>query len=167
MCSLFVHSLTVAIPSFMSTAFRIAVLIDRFDDITQKALRAQVLIVSPSPLTMAIDVAKATLRGSHAIQVDVGRLLGGMRLLVERVGKLAAHKAKGDLASVEAAIALIQRRSQRIEAMEFDEAEPEEAPDLLRLARCGAQQNRPPAAEDNGPFPHARGGAAGPQKAAS
>ena len=102
-----------------------------------------------------------------AMQGDFGRLLGHLRLLVERVGKLAAHfrQADGDLAPLGASSACIQPRSARLEIMELDEAEPEGATDLLRLARRGAQQNRQPAAEENRLFPHVKG-AAGPWKAA-
>ncbi len=98
-----------------------------------------------------------------AIQVDFGRLLGDIRLLVERVGQLAKHlrQAEDDLAPLGASSARIHYRSARILIMELDEVEPEEAPDLLRLARRGAQQNRQASAEENGPFQHAQGGARG------
>ncbi len=102
-----------------------------------------------------------------AMQVDFGRLLGDLRLLVERLGKLAAHfrQAEGDLAPVGALSACIRPRSARLKIMEFDEAEPEGATDLLQLARREAQQNRRPTAEESKPFPHAQG-APGPRKAA-
>ena len=96
-----------------------------------------------------------------AMQVDFSRLLGDLRLLVERLGKLAAHfrQAEGDLC------ACIRPRSARLKIMEFDEAEPEGATEPLQLARREAQQNRQPTAEESKPFPHAQG-APGPRKAA-
>ena len=102
-----------------------------------------------------------------AMQVDFGRLLA-TRLLVERVGKLAGHfrQAEGDLAPLGASSARIHDRSARIDIMEIDEAEPEVAADQLRLARRVASRIGQPAAEENKPFPHAQGGAAGPRKAA-
>ena len=71
-----------------------------------------------------------------AMQVDFGRLLGDLRLLVERLGKLAAHfrQAEGDLAPLGASSAYTGDRSARIEIMEIDEAEPE-----VRPTSCGSR----------------------------
>ena len=105
---------------------------------------------------------------ARAIQVDVGRLLDYVRLRVERAGKLAAHfrQAEGDLAPLGAAGARIQYRYAHIVVTELDEAEPGEAPDLLRPVRRAAQQNWQPPSEASGTFPYARGGVASSRKAA-
>ncbi len=60
-------------------------LVEHFDDVVQKAHRARVVIVSPTLLAMAINVAQAILRDARmrdeaqAIQAEVGRLLNDVR----------------------------------------------------------------------------------------
>jgi DNA recombination protein RmuC len=118
-------------------------LVEHFDDVVQKAHRARVVIVSPTLMMMAINVAQAILRDARmqdeaqAIQAEVGKLVNDVRMLVERAGKLETHfrQAQEDLAGVGAASARIARRGERIESMDFSrEGEPAPA-DLLRLAR--------------------------------
>ena len=56
-------------------------LVEHFDDVVQKAHRARVVIVSPSLMMMAIQVAQAILRDARMrdeaqqIQAEVGKLL--------------------------------------------------------------------------------------------
>ena len=75
-------------------------LVEHFDDVVQKAHRARVVIVSPTLMVMAINVAQAILRDARmrdeaqAIQAEVGRLLNDVRLIVERAGKLETHFAQ-------------------------------------------------------------------------
>jgi DNA recombination protein RmuC len=117
-------------------------LVEHFDDVVQKAHRARIVIVSPTLLMMAINVAQAILRDARmqeeaqAIQAEVGKLANDVRLLVERAGKLETHfrQAQEDLAGIGAATARIARRGERIESMDFSR-EAEAAPDFLRLAR--------------------------------
>ena len=72
-------------------------LVERFDDVVQKAHRARVVIVSPTLMMMAISVAQAILRDARmrdeaqAIQTEVGRLVNDVRMLTERAAKLETH----------------------------------------------------------------------------
>jgi DNA recombination protein RmuC len=118
-------------------------LVEHFDDVVQKAHRARVVIVSPTLMMMAINVAQAILRDARmqdeaqAIQAEVGKLVNDVRMLVERAGKLETHfrQAQEDLAGVGAASARIARRGERIESMDFSREGEPVPPDLLRLAR--------------------------------
>src|SRR5271157_224092 len=118
-------------------------LVEHFDDAVQKAHRARVVIVSPTLMMMAINVAQAILRDARmrdqaqAIQAEVGKLLNDVRLIVERAAKLETHfrQAQEDLAGVGHASARIARRAERIEAMDFSREGEAQAPDLIRLAR--------------------------------
>ena len=75
-------------------------LVEHFDDVVQKAHRARVVIVSPSLMMMAIQVAQAMLRDAaharqaHAIQAEVGKLLDDARRLAERVASWTAISAR-------------------------------------------------------------------------
>jgi DNA recombination protein RmuC len=119
-------------------------LVEHFDDVVQKAHRARVVIVSPTLMMMAINVAQAILRDARmrdeaqAIQAEVGRLVNDVRLIVERANKLETHfaQAQDDLNGVGAAALRIARRAERIEAMDFSrEAEAGGGPDLVGVAR--------------------------------
>jgi len=121
-------------------------LVEHFDDAVQKAHRARVVIVSPTLMMMAINVAQAVLRDArmrdeaHEIQAEVGKLLNDVRLIVERAAKLETHfaQAQDDLNGVGAASLRIARRGERIAAMDFSrdsDALPAAAPDLLSFAR--------------------------------
>jgi DNA recombination protein RmuC len=118
-------------------------LVEHFDDVVQKAHRARVVIVSPTLMMMAINVAQAILRDARmrdeaqAIQAEVGKLLNDVRLIVERAGKLETHfrQAQDDLNGIGAVSLRIGRRAERIEAMDFEKAEVNDAPDLLSLER--------------------------------
>ena len=118
-------------------------LVERFDDVVQKAHRARVVIVSPTLMMMAISVSQAILRDARmrdeaqAIQTEVGRLVNDVRMLTERAAKLETHfrQAQEDLSGIGAASARIARRGERIESMDFArEGETEEAPKLARGA---------------------------------
>ncbi len=119
-------------------------LVDGFDDLVQKAHRARVVIVSPTLMMMAISVAQAILRDARMrdeaqqIQSEVGKLVNDVRLLTERAAKLETHfrQAQEDLNGIGAASLRIVRRAERIDAIDFAEAQPSGAqPDLLRVAR--------------------------------
>ncbi len=118
-------------------------LVEHFDDAMQKAHRARVVIVSPTLMMMAINVAQAILRDARmqdeaqAIQAEVGKLVNDVRMLVERASKLETHfrQAQEDLAGVGAASQRIARRGERIESMDFSREGEAEPPDLMRLAR--------------------------------
>jgi DNA recombination protein RmuC len=120
-------------------------LVEHFDDLTQKAHRARVVIVSPTLMMMAISVAQSILRDArmrdeaHEIQAEVGKLMKDVRLLAERAGKLETHfrQAQDDLAGVGLASARVTRRGERIEAMDFSRDENAPPASVLRLARGG------------------------------
>ena len=111
-------------------------LVEHFDELVQKAHRARVVIVSPTLMMMAINVAQAILRDArmrdeaHEIQAEVGKLLNDVRLIVERAGKLETHfrQAQEDLAGIGAASVRIARRGERIEAMDFADGDGPTAP---------------------------------------
>lgn len=100
---------------------------EHFEDVVQRAHKARVLIVSPSLLTMAVQVMQAIVRDArmreqaHQIQAEVGRLLDDVRRLRERVGKLDIHfrQAQEDVGQVTISADKVMKRSERIGAMEF------------------------------------------------
>ena len=103
---------------------------EHFEDVVQKAHRARVLVVSPSLLTMAIQVMQAIVRDArmreqaHVIQAEVTRLIEDVRRLRDRVGKLDTHfrQVGEDVSGVVTSADKILKRGERIEAMEFETA---------------------------------------------
>src|SRR5688572_1049452 len=110
---------------------------EKFDDVVQRAARARVMIVSPSILMLSIQVMQALLRDvrmreeAHKIQKEVRELLLDVNRMDERVRKLQAHfhQANTDIGDILVSSGKVVRRGERIEAMDFDEREPQ-----LRLA---------------------------------
>lgn len=110
-------------------------LMEHFDDLVQKAHRARVLVVSPSLLTMAIQVMQAIVRDSqmreaaHLIQDEVRRLLDDVGRLRDRVLKLETHfrQANEDVQQIMVSADKVVKRGDKIEAMDFGEA-PEAIP---------------------------------------
>ena len=106
-------------------------LVEHFDDVLQRAHRARVVIVSPSLLMMAIQVAQSILRDAavrdsvRAIQGEIGKLLLDARRLTERAAKLEAHfrAAQEDLGEAMISAEKVTRRAQRIDAMDFEAPE--------------------------------------------
>ena len=102
---------------------------EHFEDVIQRAHRARVLIVSPSLLMMAIQVAQAIVRDAairdqaRTIQIEVGRLLDDVRRLSERAGKLETHfrQAQEDVTGVLTSAERIEKRGGRIGALDFTE----------------------------------------------
>ena len=105
---------------------------DGFDDVIQKAYRAQVLLVSPSLLMLAIQVMQQILKDARMreaagqIRTEVGHLMGDIGRLRERVLKLQQHfgQASEDVTQVLISADKIAKRGGRIEALEFDGEEP-------------------------------------------
>jgi DNA recombination protein RmuC len=114
---------------------------EHFDDVVQKAHRARVVIVSPSLLALAIQVMQSLVRDArireeaHVIQVEVQKLLEDVERLDGRVAKLDAHfrQAQDDVAQIRVSTEKIVKRGQKIELLEFDEADQAGRADLLRL----------------------------------
>ncbi len=116
-------------------------LAEHFDDVVQKAHRARIVIVSPSLLTLAIQVMQSLVRDARireearVIQVEVQRLLEDIERLDARVLKLDAHfrQAQEDVAQIKTSSDKISARGQKIEALEFEEGEAAARAELLRL----------------------------------
>ncbi|WP_020187257.1 DNA recombination protein RmuC [Methylopila sp. 73B] len=118
-----------------------AELAERFEDVTARAYRARVLIVSPSLLMLAVQVVQGLTRDAamreqaHVLQAEVGRLMEDVRRIGERVEKLKSHfgQATADLDQIAISAEKIGRRGARIEQMELGPmAEPEALPNPLR-----------------------------------
>jgi DNA recombination protein RmuC len=113
---------------------------EQFEDLVQKAHRARVLIVSPSLLVMAIQVAQAIVRDAavrdqaRLIQLEVGKLLDDVRRIGDRAGKLETHfrLAQEDVAGLITSADKVTKRGERIEALEFEQPpeKPADAPVL-------------------------------------
>jgi DNA recombination protein RmuC len=105
---------------------------DGFDDVIQKAYRAQVVLVSPALLMLAIQVMQqickdARIRqAAHEIRTEVGHLMDDVDRLRERVLKLQQHfgQVSDDVAQVLISADKITKRGGRIESLEFDGDEP-------------------------------------------
>ena len=102
---------------------------DGFDDLIQKAYRAQVVLVSPSLLMLAIQVMQQILKdarmreAAHEIRTEVGHLMVDLGRLRERVLNLQKHfgQASEDVAQILTSADKVARRGGRIETLEFDE----------------------------------------------
>ena len=105
---------------------------DGFDDVVQKAYRAQVMMVSPTLLMLAIQVIQqiqkdAQMReAADRIRTEVGHMMKDVRLLGERVRKLQTHfgQTSEDMNSILTSAGRIEKRATRIEELEFDGEEP-------------------------------------------
>ncbi|ALA17032.1 MULTISPECIES: DNA recombination protein RmuC [unclassified Chelatococcus] len=104
---------------------------EHFDDVVQRAHRARVVVVSPSLLALAIQVMQALVRDARMreeaqkIQVEVRRLLDDVKRLSDRVEKLDTHfrQAQEDVGQIRISTDKIVKRGERIDALEFDDAE--------------------------------------------
>ncbi|HEY9012998.1 MAG TPA: DNA recombination protein RmuC, partial [Devosia sp.] len=104
---------------------------EHFEDVVQRAARARVVIVSPSLLLLSIQVVQALLRDvkmreqAHLIQKEVAELLADVGRLDDRVRKLQTHfnQASNDIGDILTSTGKVVRRSERIEAMDFEGAE--------------------------------------------
>ena len=101
---------------------------DGFDDIVQKAYRAQVMMVSPTLLMLAIQVIQQIQKDSQMreatdlIRTEVGHMMKDVKLLAERVRKLQTHfgQTSEDMNSILTSASRIEKRATRIEELEFD-----------------------------------------------
>jgi len=113
---------------------------EHFEDVVQRAHRARVVIVSPSLLSLAIQVMQALVRDARireearVIQVEVAKLLEDVGRLRTRVDKLDGHfrQAQEDVAQIKTSADKITSRGQKIEALEFDDADAAARAELLR-----------------------------------
>ena len=100
---------------------------DSFSDVIQKAQRAQVIVVSPNILLLAINTVQTVMKDARMrdqaslIQKEVGLLLNDVRLLADRVGKLQTHlgQADGDINNILTSTAKVTGRAEKIERVEL------------------------------------------------
>jgi DNA recombination protein RmuC len=110
---------------------------DSFADVIQKAHRANVIVVSPNILMLAINTIQTVMKDARMreqadlIKKEVGALLNDVRLLAERVGKLQTHftQADADIKNILISTGKITGRAEKIEKVELA---PPEAPQQLR-----------------------------------
>ena len=108
---------------------------DGFDDIVQKAYRAQVMLVSPTLLMLAIQVIQQIQKDARvreaadSIRTEVGDMMKDVKLLGERVRKLQQHfnQSNEDVRQVLISVEKIERRSDRIRQVEFGEVDAADA----------------------------------------
>jgi DNA recombination protein RmuC len=109
---------------------------DGFADVIQKAHRAQVVVVSPNILMLAINTIQTVMKDARMreqaslIQKEVGVMLNDVRLLGERVEKLQRHfnQAEGDVKDILVSTAKVTGRADRIRNVELG---PGETPGLI------------------------------------
>jgi len=100
---------------------------DSFSDILQKAQRAQVIVVSPNILLLAINTVQTVMKDARMreqaclIQKEVGLMLNDVRLLADRVGKLRTHldQADGDIKNILISAEKVSNRAEKIERVEL------------------------------------------------
>jgi DNA recombination protein RmuC len=108
---------------------------DGFSDLIQKAHRAQVIIVSPNILMLAINTVQTVMKDARMrqqadlIQKEVGALLKDIKLLADATDKLQRHfnQAEADMKDIATRTDRIVTRADKIEKVEL--AAPE-APQL-------------------------------------
>jgi DNA recombination protein RmuC len=119
---------------------------DCFSDVIQKAQRAQVIVVSPNILLLAINTMQTVMKDARMreqaslIQREVGLLLNDVRLLSDRAGKLQSHlgQADDDVKNILISTGKVTTRAERIERVELPQPEAEtqlEAPEIDQNAR--------------------------------
>jgi len=109
---------------------------DSFSDVIQKAQRAQVIVVSPNILLLAINTMQTVMKDARMreqadlIRQEVGILLNDVRLLSDRVLKLQSHfnQADADIKNILISTGKITGRAEKIEKVEL--APPEGAKNL-------------------------------------
>jgi DNA recombination protein RmuC len=107
-----------------------AELYDGFDDVVQKAYRARVVMVSPSLLMLAIQVMQQILKDARMreaadlIRAEVGRLMGDVGRLQERVLKLQQHygQASEDMRQILVSTEKIGVHAGRIDQLDFGDS---------------------------------------------
>ena len=104
---------------------------EQFDDIVQTAHRTRVVIVSPSLLTLSIQVIQSILKDArmreqaHIIQREVTLLMEDVTRLDDRVSKLQSHfsQTQKDVDLILTSTGKIVNRGRKIEEIDVSEAE--------------------------------------------
>jgi len=100
---------------------------DGFADVIQKAHRAQVIVVSPNILMLAINTIQTVMKDARMreqaslIQKEVGMLVADVKRLGERVVKLQGHfgQVEGDIRDVTVSAEKIMSRGEKIRNVEL------------------------------------------------
>ena len=100
---------------------------DGFSDVIQKAHRAQVIVVSPNILMLALNTIQTVMKDqrmrdqANLIQKEVGMLLKDVGLMAEAVDKLQRHfnQAEGDIKDILTRSGRITTRAEKIEKVEL------------------------------------------------
>jgi len=100
---------------------------DGFSDVIQKAHRANVIVVSPNILMLAINTIQTVMKDARMreqadlIRKEVGTLLNDVRLLNDRVLKLQTHfnQADADIKNILISTGKITSRGEKIEKVEL------------------------------------------------
>jgi DNA recombination protein RmuC len=100
---------------------------DGFSDVIQKAHRANVIVVSPNILMLAINTIQTVMKDARMreqadlIRKEVGVLLNDVRLLSDRVLKLQSHfnQADADIKNILISTTKITGRAEKIEKVEL------------------------------------------------
>jgi DNA recombination protein RmuC len=108
---------------------------DGFADVIQKAHRANVIVVSPNILMLAINTIQTVMKDARMreqadlIRKEVGALLNDVRLLNDRVTKLQSHfnQADADIKNILISTGKITTRGEKIEKVELAPPEPAKA----------------------------------------
>ncbi len=107
---------------------------ERFEDVVQKASHARIIVVSPSLLMLSIQLVMSLMRDqrmreqAHTIQQEVGKMMGDVSRLGDRVKKLQTHfsQANGDIEDILRSTKGILNHGAKIARVEFDgETEPD------------------------------------------
>lgn len=115
---------------------------EQFDDVVQLSHRARVVIVSPSLLTLSIQVVQSILKDArmreqaHIIQREVSMLMEDVSRLDDRVTKLQSHfgQTQKDIDMILTSTGKIVKRGRKIEDIDVSEAE------LAALAQAAAKK---------------------------
>lgn len=102
-------------------------------EVIREAQRAQVVVVSPNILMLAIVTVQTVLKDARMreqaslIQKEVGTLLNDVRLLGDRVSKLQTHftQADGDIKNILVSTGKILSRGEKIEKVELGNPDPQ------------------------------------------
>jgi DNA recombination protein RmuC len=108
---------------------------ETFADVIQRAQRAQVIVVSPNILMLAITTMQTVMKDARMreqaslIQKEVGVLLQDVKRLGERVGNLQRHfnQTEGDIKDIVVSTDKIAKRAGSIEAVELGTSEDQTA----------------------------------------
>jgi DNA recombination protein RmuC len=100
---------------------------ETFADVIQKAHRANVIVVSPNILMLAINTIQTVMKDARMreqadlIKKEVGALLNDVRLLSDRVSKLQTHfnQADADIKNILISTSKITGRAEKIEKVEL------------------------------------------------